>query len=62
MTTAHGETSSRPACNADAVFIGVECAFATMSMATLQRKRFVPIPAVAVMPVDSSIVENDLSW
>ena len=28
--------------------------FATMSIATLQRKRFVPIPAVAVMPVVSS--------
>ena len=35
-------------------FLSAGMCFATMSIATLQRKRFVPIPAVAVMPVDSS--------
>ena len=35
-------------------FLSAGMCFATISIATLQRKRFVPIPAVAVMPVVSS--------
>ncbi len=56
MTTVHGETSSRPVCNADAVF-GM---FATMSMATLQKKEVCPDSGSCRDAGGFQHVENDL--